>query len=993
MEEEKISWHYIIFTCLIGIGLLLNLLGIYTTVLGIDTAIILTLIGGYNIFWSALSNLWERRISVDLAIAIAAIAALSIKQYLAAGEVIFIMLVGEALEMYAVDKTRSAISKLMELAPKEARVKKDDGEKIIPLPEIRPGDVIIVKSGDRIPVDGKIIKGSSHVDQSSLTGESMPVEKSEGDTVYSGTINQVGYLEISTEIVGEGTILSKIIHLVEEAQEKKAPIQKTADKYARYFVPIILLLAALTYFISGDIVRSVAVLIIACPCALVLATPTAVAAGIGRLAKEGILVKGGVYLEEMGEINSVFFDKTGTITEGKPHIIDIFPVGENTRQSVLGIAAAAEEQSEHLFARLIVEQTKAEGIQYEKADKSEIRTGRGIIVTVGSHSVLVGNERLLQEENIILDANFKDKLAEIDKQGKTPILVAKDGKIAGVITIADKIRPEAEKVIQELKKLKIQDIVLLTGDNEIVGQVIAQKAGIDHSYANLLPDEKVKRIKEAQENGRKVIMVGDGINDAPSLSVANVGISMSGVGTDIAVEAADVIFMSGDLTKMGEALKIGRKTVKTIKQNIIWFAVIFNLIAVVFAATATFITPAWAAVVHQISSLLVCTNSLLLLSSNRIRKDLKQKVYQTGTSIGQWWSGLLEKMHENRRGISWATLCVLIGIYLLSGLYIIKVNQVGVEQRFGKLISGSIGSGLHYSLPWPVSKITKLQKSIDRIEVGFSSKTDTAAGASTQPIAYEWDIQHRLGTYQNILAESQMFTGDENFIDCDIIVQYKIKDPKSYLFAINGVDKVKDYIRCSFGWILRKIVGSKHIDEILTTDRAAIEKEAQRLLQSDLDRFNTGIEITGIYLRGVHPPLDIADAFREVVNADEEKSRLINEAQAYANEQIPLARANAVQKLDEGFAYKAEKINRGSGEALRFTMMNKNYLNYARLTDKRFYLEAMENSLPKLKKFIMNNKEGGHKSLFLLDSMKMEELLGLLNQSISGRGSAEKRKL
>ncbi|MGA1868932.1 MAG: FtsH protease activity modulator HflK [bacterium] len=988
MEEEKISWNYVIFTCLIGIGLLLNLLGLFTTVLGVNSAIILTLVGGYHIFWSALSNLWERRISVDLAIAIAAIAALSIKQYLAAGEVIFIMLVGEALEMYAVDKTRSAISKLMALAPKEARVKKDDKEKVLPLNEVRPGDIIIVKPGNRIPVDGTIIKGNSHVDQSSLTGESLPVEKSEGDKVYSGTINQLGYLEIKTDIVGEGTILSKIIHLVEEAQEKKAPIQKTADRYARYFVPIILVLAGLTYLISGDIVRSVAVLIIACPCALVLATPTAVAAGIGRLAREGILVKGGIYLEEMGEITSVFFDKTGTITEGKPTIIDIIPEEGTTRENVLKIAASAEERSEHLFARLIVEQAKAENIQYDKAHTSEVRPGRGISVTVSDRAILVGNERLLQEEGLMLSDPLKDKLIHIDQQGKTPILVAMDGKIAGIITIADTIRPEAESVIQELKKLKIKDIVLLTGDNELVGKVIAEKAGIDHYYANLLPDEKVARIKEAQKNGHKVIMVGDGVNDAPSLSVANVGISMSKVGTDIAVEAADVIFMSGDLTKMGEALAIGRKTVKTIKQNIIYFAVIFNLIAVVFAATATFITPAWAAVVHQISSLLVCINSLLLLSSNRIRKDIKEKIYQVSTSIGNWWSRIIESMHTKKRGISWATLIVLILIYLMSGFYNIKANEIGVKQRFGKLINDRIEAGLHYCFPWPIAKITKLRRGIDRLEIGFSSKTNnSAAESSPQTVAYEWDIQHRLGTYKDILAESQMFTGDENFIDCDVIVQYKIKDPRSYLFNISGLDNDQNYIRCALGWILRRIVGSKHIDEILTTNRPHIEKEALRLLQADLDRFNTGIEIHGVYLRGVHPPLDVADAFREVVNSDEEKSRLINEAQAYMNEQIPLARANSTQKLEEALAYRDEKINRSSGEAFRFTMMNKSFVKYDRLTEKRFYLEAMENSLPKLKKFIMNNKEGGNKSLFLLDSMKMDELLALLGQSRSGRSS------
>ena len=1003
MEEEKISWNYIIFTAIIGVLLLLNWIGIFRTLFGINTAIFLTLIGGYKIFYNALSELFERRISVDLAIGIAAIAALAIKQYLAAAEVIFIMLIGEALEMYAVDKTRSAIKNLVELAPKTARVIRDGKEREIPLEAVRVGETVICKPGEKIAVDGIVTHGASSVDQSPISGESIPVEKQEGSEVFSGTINQMGLLEIQVEKVGEGTLLSKIIHLVEEAQEKKAPFQKTADRYAVYFVPTILFLAVLTFLLTSDWVRAVSVLIIACPCALVLATPTAVVAGIGRLAKGGILVKGGAHLEAIGKIDTLVLDKTGTVTLGQPRIVDIKPHGKYIREEVLELAAAAENCSEHLLAHLIVEKAREEGIAIRKADSSHVLPGKGIIVNIGKRRIIVGNQRILEENGVKLTQEEIQDLDRIDQSGQTPILLSEGYQLAGIISIEDSVRPEAASTIRYLRDMGIDDIQMLTGDNPKVAGVIAERVGIEKVWANLLPDQKAEHIRQLQSQGRRVVMVGDGINDAPSLSVADVGISMSEVGTDIAIEAADIIFMSDDLSKLRETIFIGKRTVKTIKQNIFYFAVIFNLFAVATASFFTFITPVWAAIVHQISSFLVVGNSLRLLSTQKIKQELKEKggslwryLVRDIMGSGKTWTA------DHERDILKYGILLLALIYVLSGLYVIRPNQLGVVQIFGKRRSKPFNSGLHYIPPWPFGRLTKLSRSVDRVEIGFRSRIvqDMASGARNpgqipSPIvAYEWDIQHRTGAYQDAPAESQGFTGDENFIEMDTVIHYKIKDPADYLFMIRGMQDAESLLRFTGKSAVIRIIAEKSIDDVLTSDRIEIERMAKERLQAILDGYHAGIEIVGVYLQSVHPPIEVADAFRDVVNANEEKNRQINLAEAYEREQIPLARGNAFAALEDAHAYRQELIDKSKGDGRKFSLSAGEFTDYPLVTKERLYLETMETSLVGIKKFVLDKKSSGKRGLTIFGPKDMESFLNTLiqgsvsNTRNSSRGSS-----
>jgi len=990
--EEGVSLNYIIFTVIIGLLLLLNWLGIFKTFLGIDTAIILTLIGGYKIFFGALESLFKRKISVDLAIALAAIAALSINQYLAAAEVIFIMLVGEALESFAVDRTRGAIKKLIDLSPKKARVIRDGEEREIEVEKLTAGDRVMVRPGERVPVDGEVLSGHSSVDQSTITGESIPVEKSTGSKVYSGTINQLGIMEIRAEKVGGDTVLSKIIHLVEEAQSQKAPIQKVADKYAKFFVPAIILVAAGCFLITRDLVRSVSILIIACPCALVLATPTAIFAGIGRMAREGILVKGGAYLEAMGRIDLIAFDKTGTLTQGHPKIASIIPFKGYSEQQVLSLAATAEQHSEHLLASIIVEEARKKSVKIDKTDDFLMKPGLGIEALYQGKNLLVGNRRLLEGNGLEFDLATKKVLEEIDQKGQTLILVACGHEVAGAITVQDEIRPEAAQTLRNLKKMGIR-LALLTGDNERVARQIAQAAGIDEYVANLMPDGKVDKIREWQKEGHTVAMVGDGINDAPSLSTADVGIAMGCIGSDIAIETADMIFMADDLSRLEQAVDIGKRTVKTIRQNIIFFAIIFNALAVVAASTIIWVTPVVAAIVHQISSLLVVGNSLRLLAG-------KVKAILTGWLAGiRGWFNDLHSNHlhpfwdAHRKPIYNSSLALIVVLYLFSGLTVVYTNQRGVVQRFGKKITDDLKPGLHLLFPWPIDRATKVVRGVERVEIGFrkvkniASRVDQKTGQVVT--SYEWDVQDRTGEYQKMTDEALVFTGDENFLEMDMVVQYQIKDPSAYLFKIRGFQDTDSLVRFCTQSAVREIVGQKTTDDILTVDRSEIEAQVTRILQREMDSLNCGLLIKGAFLQSAHPPIEVADAFRAVVNAHEEKNMLINLAEAYHNEQLPLARGKGAQNIMMAEAYRQEILDRSNGEGTRFTSMCENYDNFKEVTSLRLYLETVEGVLPNMKKFILDEQRSGREELTVFGSKKVETLLNNITREFFPRGKQQ----
>ncbi|ALF10959.1 heavy metal translocating P-type ATPase [Parageobacillus thermoglucosidasius] len=526
---------------------------------------------------------------------------------------ITLVLVGKYFEARAKGRTTEAISKLLSLQAKEALVVRDGKEVKVPLEQVAVGDTIIVKPGEKIPVDGIVIAGASAVDESMITGESIPVDKKEGDRVIGATINTTGTLTIQAEKVGKDTALANIVKIVEEAQGSKAPIQRLADVISGIFVPIVVGIAVLAFVVwyffvtPGDLPKAlevgIAVLVIACPCALGLATPTSIMVGTGKGAEHGILFKGGEYLEETHKINAVLLDKTGTVTKGKPEVTDVIEFQEG----MLDYAVSAESGSEHPLAQAVVEYGKRQQIPVKPLERFTALAGHGIEATVAGKRVLVGTRKLMKENNVDM-SQHEAKMVQLETEGKTAMLVAIDGELAGIIAVADTIKENAKEAIRALKQMGI-DVYMVTGDNARTAKAIAEQAGIDHVYAEVLPEDKASIVETLQREGKRVAMVGDGINDAPALAKADIGMAI-GTGTDVAIETADVTLVGGDLAHIPKAVELSRKTMTNIRQNLFW-ALFYNTIGIPVAA-AGLLEPWIAGAAMAFSSVSVVTNALRL---------------------------------------------------------------------------------------------------------------------------------------------------------------------------------------------------------------------------------------------------------------------------------------------------------------------------------------------------------------------------------------------
>jgi Cu+-exporting ATPase len=529
--------------------------------------------------------------------------------------IITLILFGKYLEAVAKGRTSEAIKKLMGLQAKTARIIRDGREEDIPIEEVVPGDVIVVRPGEKIPVDGRILEGDSAVDESMLTGESLPVEKTAGDHVVGATINRFGTFRLEATRVGKDTVLSQIIKMVEDAQGSKAPIQKIADRVSGVFVPVVLAIALVTllawYLITGDltggIVSAVSVLVIACPCALGLATPTAIMAGTGKGAENGILIKGGEHLEMTYRLNAVVLDKTGTITKGQPEVTDVIPLGSMDRGELLRMAAAAEKNSEHPLGEAIYEQGKKESGTVPEAEQFAAIPGKGVRAVVEGRQIYIGTRKLMQEAGIDT-GSAENVIAGLEDDGKTAMLMTADGRLEAVIAVADTLKESSKDAIDELKKMGIE-VYMITGDNKRTASAIAKQAGITNVLAEVLPEDKAEEVGKLKKQGMKVAMAGDGINDAPALVAADIGIAM-GTGTDVAIEAADITLLRGDLMLIPAAIRLSKMTMRKIKQNLFW-AFIYNIIGIPVAAFGL-LNPMIAGGAMAFSSVSVVTNSLRL---------------------------------------------------------------------------------------------------------------------------------------------------------------------------------------------------------------------------------------------------------------------------------------------------------------------------------------------------------------------------------------------
>jgi Zn2+/Cd2+-exporting ATPase len=577
--------------------------------------------GGWDISRHAWHAIRERHFDTDSLMIIAALGAAFLGEFAEGALLLFLFSLGHSLEERALDRARAAVRALADLAPKTALVKRDGKEEELPVESIQLGDFVIVRPGVRIPVDGTILKGTSAIDQSSVTGESIPVDKTEGDPVFTGTINGEGALEVKVTRLAKDSTLARVMKMVEEAQSQKSPTQQTVEKFERVFVPAVLILTLLVIIIppllgypfEESFLRAMTLLVAASPCALALGTPATILAGVAQAARNGVLVKGGAHLENMGRLKAIAFDKTGTVTHGQPEVIDIVAIQASgwKESDVLALAAAAESRSAHPLAKAIVRAAQAQGISASAIDEVESLTGRGLRAASKGRTIWIGNRKLMDEAMVTLPAGVLQTAETLQQSGKTLMWIAEDQTAIGLIALADTLRSEAASTMKALKKSGVQHTIMLTGDNSRSASAIAHEIGLTEFRADLMPEDKLTVIKELVNEYGEVAMIGDGVNDAPALANATVGIAMGGAGTDVALETADVALMADDLSKLPFAVGLGRATRSIIVQNLV---IALGVIALLVVTSLTGIISIGAAVVfHEGSTLVVVANALRLL--------------------------------------------------------------------------------------------------------------------------------------------------------------------------------------------------------------------------------------------------------------------------------------------------------------------------------------------------------------------------------------------
>jgi len=595
----------------VGPWLLLGPWQIGPGTLAAGLALVATFFGGWQRFWAGFRDVANRRITVNVFVTLAIFVSIAAGEFLPAAVIILIMAVVAALESYTLDSTRRSIRGLLDLTPPMANVRRGDEEVPVAVAELQYGDIVIVRPGERIPVDGVVTAGAAAVNQAPITGESMPVEKLKGHEVFAGTLNEDGRLEIRTTKIGADTTLARIVHLVEEAQESKAPIQGVADRFTVWFLPAVLVLAVIGYLTSGDVKVAVAILLVACPCAFAIATPSAVAAGIANMARRAVLIKGGIFFEIAGRIDSLVVDKTGTLTLGRPKVLEVISGDGVPKDEVLRLAAIAEKYSEHPLAKAVMALAGEKALEIPDPDEFRIEIGKGVVSSYAGQQIVVGRDVFLREQGIVIPARIEQAVTDQSDLGRTVILVVRSREAIGLLAIADEVRAETVDAIASMRSLGVGKITMLTGDNFKIAQAVASQIGVDEFRADLLPQDKQSAINEMKNKGRIVAMVGDGINDAPALALADVGIVMGGTGADVAIEAADVTLMDGNLSRLVEFVQMSRKVLRRIKINI-FFSIIYNVIGLTLAMLGH-LTPVMAVIFQEAGCVTVVLSSTLLL--------------------------------------------------------------------------------------------------------------------------------------------------------------------------------------------------------------------------------------------------------------------------------------------------------------------------------------------------------------------------------------------
>jgi Cu+-exporting ATPase len=908
-------------------------------VFGYRIALLAAVLGGARALYGSLDALFAGRVGADLALAVACVAAILVREPLVAAEIVFIGLVGEVLESVTFERTRRAIRRIVEICPRRCRRLLPDGrEEVVPTGELQVGDRVLVKPGRRIPADGVVLDGRSAVDLSALTGESLPVDKGPGDEVLAGSLNQFGALTIEARRVAEQTVAGRVIEMTARALKDKAPLERTADRLARWFLPVVLGLAAATFLAGllfhagpwfrtpgsprltlGEAARlstypALSVLVVACPCALILATPAAVIAALGRLAGTGVLIKGGSALERLARATAFAFDKTGTLTEGRLELGDVVPLDGVSAEELLRAAATAEQRSEHVLAHLILQEARRRGLEPEPVAEFQAHPGTGVHARTADSVLLAGNRRLLEEQGVPLPAEADALLARLDSAGQTALFVVRDGRVLGAIGARDRVRCEARSVIEELRALGIADIAILTGDRPAVAEALGRELGITEVHAGLLPQQKADFVAAWQQGPSKrcAAMVGDGINDAPALARADVGLAVGGSGADVAAEAGDVVLMLSRPQAAGEAalgeplhslpllVRLSRETVRIVRQNIVVFAFGVNLVGIVCTAWLwPLLAPAaWyeqgpvaAVVYHQLGSLLVLLNAMRLLWFERAATSPTWQRWRDRLVRANDW---MEHRLDVDEAVHWlghhvkAALAVL-GVLLaagwaLAGLTQIGPDEVGVERRFGRVLPDDLGPGLHWCWPWPVGTVTRVQPGrVRTIEIGFR----TLAGSPTAA-ARAWSSSHGNDGLRRVSDEAVLITGDGNLLEVQATVRYTIDPDRLHVYLFEVADP-EAIVRSAAESVLRERVAATPFAAILTTDRGALQAQVLKELSARCSAYGPeglGIRLGGLALHDLHPPQEVVRAYHDVTRAMERRDLLVNQAEAEALKKV-----------------------------------------------------------------------------------------------------------
>ncbi|WP_087972694.1 heavy metal translocating P-type ATPase [Oceanobacillus rekensis] len=574
-----------------------------------------TIFAGIPIFIKAFQALRMKAFSIELLVTIAVIGAIFIGEYVESAVVTYLFLFGDYLEARTLERTRSSLKDLVDMAPQEATVVRDGDQMTLLVENVVEGDHVIIRSGGKIPVDGKIITGQASLNEAAVTGESVPATKKLDDNVFSGTIVDNGYIEVIAEKIGDDTTFAKIIELVEEAQESKSKTEKFLDKFANIYTPAVVVLSVLVYVFTRDLHTAITFLVVACPGALVIGAPVSNVAGIGNGAKNGVLVKGGEVMDKFAKVDTLVFDKTGTLTKGKPELTDIHTFDKQDENELLRLVAQAETISEHHLGQTIVKEAKARKLNSgEKPEDGEVIKGKGLRANIEGKMLTIGNRKLMHADNIDLPSEFAAYAIERETSGNTAIFAAVDGKVRGIFSIADQIRDDAPAALAEMRKNGIKKIIMLTGDNKHTAELVANQLDLDEFYTELLPEDKVAYVKKLKEKGHVVAMAGDGINDAPAIATADIGLAMGEGGTDISMETADVVLMADKLKQFSHAYSLSKATIRNMKQNT-FFAVgiVFVLLAGVLGGTVHLASGMF---IHEASVLLVILNAMRLIRFN-----------------------------------------------------------------------------------------------------------------------------------------------------------------------------------------------------------------------------------------------------------------------------------------------------------------------------------------------------------------------------------------